>query len=484
MTEYPPMTSAEWDRVMSTLDALQSMDENANLPPLPEEQDKPELEWPPGVAGQLAQAIYYSSARPVRTVAIASALAILAGVCGKCWNTYTGAGLNLYIAVVARSGIGKEAISDAIPALIRASVKAGERDAPSFFTFNSMASGQGLIKYLGEAPYSCVLHVSGEFGHDIQFMAVDKSGHHATLRQQMTKLYSKSAPTSMTGGISYASLENNVSIEGSASYSVIGETTPGTFFEALNGKMMADGFLSRFVVIEYDGPRPPLNENRQPFPEVGVKWFSALVSQAAQQANREPLQVSSSPEARELLRAFDKHCDDHVNATEDESRRQMWNRAHLNALKVASLLAVADNYVAPTVTADQARWAISLVLRNIANMTGRLESGDVGDGDTARERKLVDVLRRYLLRPPAPSYKVPKGMRENGIVPLSYLVVRTSQHSAFYNHKLGQNWALRDTVRSLVEAGHLMDMKKDRLIESFNYHGQGYRILNLPDYGG
>lgn len=206
MAETPPrMTSEQWDSVIA---AMQLPKASPSLPAPAPQAAPAELDWPPGVLGQVAYAIYCNSARPVKTVAVASALALLAGVCGKSWNTYTGAGLNLYLAVVARSGVGKEAIADAIPALIRAASKAGEMHAASFYTFNSMASGQGLIKFMGDTPYSCVLHVSGEFGHDIQFMATDKTGPHATLRQQMTKLYSKSAPTSMAGGISYANLEN------------------------------------------------------------------------------------------------------------------------------------------------------------------------------------------------------------------------------------------------------------------------------------
>ncbi|HCZ00314.1 MAG: hypothetical protein A3D16_21010 [Rhodobacterales bacterium RIFCSPHIGHO2_02_FULL_62_130] len=263
MAELPPMTKEEWERFDRSL----KMAEETQAPvPVPQKAVVKELNWPPGVTGALAQAIYHNSARPVQTVAIATALAILAGVCGRGWITYTNAGLNLYLVVVARSGIGKEAIGDTIPTLVLDSVKQGERGASSFFTFKSMASGPGLFKAIADAPYACLLHVDGEFGHNVQFMATDKTGPHATLRQQMTRMYSKSAPNSMAGGIQRAKAEDSIEIEGSASYSIIGDTTPSTFYEALNGKMMADGFLSRFIVIEYHGQRPPLNENRQPLP--------------------------------------------------------------------------------------------------------------------------------------------------------------------------------------------------------------------------
>ena len=154
-------------------------------------------ESPSGIAGELARAIFDNSARSVKTVSMVSALAILAGVCGLNWITYTNAGLNLYLVLVAKSGIGKEGISDAISTLIKATVKHGERYASSFFTFRAMASGPGLFKAVADAPYQCLLHVDGEFGHNVQFMATNKNGSYATLRQQTTCLYTKSGPNSL-----------------------------------------------------------------------------------------------------------------------------------------------------------------------------------------------------------------------------------------------------------------------------------------------
>lgn len=450
----------------------------------PRQRKQQELDWPPGVAGHLAQAIYGNSARPVKTVAIAAALALLAGVCGRSWTTYTSAGLNLYIALVAKSGVGKEAIADAIPTLIKAALKEHEHNAPSFFTFRAMASGQGLMKFMADTPFACALHIDGEFGHNVQFMATDKTGPYATLRQQMTRMYSKSAPNSMAGGIQRASAEDSVEIDGSASYSVIGDTTPSTFYEALNGKMMADGFLSRFVVIEYEGPRPPLNENRQAFHPEAVKWFMMLVQQAVQRNSKEPTAVPVEPDALVVLQGFAARCDHNVNATEDETQRQLWSRAHLNALKIATLLSVADSWGVkpPMVTLAQAEWAIALVMRNVANMKGRLDGGDVGEGDSARERKLVAVLRHYLVNPVPASYKVPEAMWKRAIVPVSYLMIRTAQHAAFYNHRFEAKGALRDALRSMVDAGYLIELKKDAVIEEHGYFGQSYRILRLPDY--
>jgi hypothetical protein len=444
--------------------------------------DKPEplpgIDWPPGKAGDLAQLLFGHAIRPVKEVAIATALGILAGVCGRSWNTHTGAGLNLYIAFVARSGVGKEAIADGISTVIACAKRVGGIAVPAYFTFDSLASGQALIKQLLNAP--AVLHISGEFGHDIAFMATDKTGPHATLRQQMTRLYSKSGAGSIAGGIAYSDAASNASIEGSVSYSVIGESTPGTFFEALNGKMMADGFMSRFLIIEYDGPRPPENEARfQPADSFG-NWVAELAMEATRK--HVPTPTAPNEAAGVLLKQFSLECDNEINATEDEARRQMWNRAHLKALKVASLLAVADNHHVPAISAEQAQWSIDLVRRDIRGMSKRLDGGDVGDGDDTRRQKVLSCVRDWRMKELSPTYRNKRGwqaMQEDDIVPRAYLTNRLQSLPLFANHKLQAVAAVDQTIASLIRDGVLMPVEKTKVSGIYGTMGEAYRILRL-----
>jgi hypothetical protein len=436
------------------------------------------LLWPPGNVGGLALLMYQLSIRPVAEVSIATALATVAGVCGLGWNTHTGAGLNLYIAFVGRSGIGKEAIADGISKLMTATFLKGAIHAPSFFTFDSLASGQALVKQMAETP--CLLHISGEFGHDISYMAIDKTGPHATLRQQMTKLYTKSSAGSVAGGISYSNRESNVQIGGSVSYSIVGETTPGTFYEALNGSMMSDGFLSRFVVIEYEGQRPPENEHRGAVNKAWTDWFEKLVNAATSQTVVVP--AIPDEDAKQLYANFNLECDMQVNATQDEARRQMWNRAHLKALKVGALLAVADNHVSPTVTGAQAKWAIELVQRDIGGMTKRLMSGDIGGGDDTRRQKVQKCVREWLTEELSETYRKRNGwpeMKQASLVPRNYLTNRLQSLPLFANHRLGANAAMSAVLDGMVRDGLLRPIEKGRIRDMYGFSGEAYAVLWL-----
>lgn len=482
--DFSNPNSAEVFRAMQQLQSqaaplqLPQFPSGALVSPPPVRTASTPLSWPPGNVGGLALLMYHLSIRPVAEVSIATALAIVAGICGLGWNSHTGAGLNLYIAFVGRSGIGKEAIADGISKLMTASFLKGAIHAPSFFTFDSLASGQALVKQMAETP--CLLHISGEFGHDIAYMAIDKTGPHATLRQQMTKLYSKSSAGAVAGGISYSNRESNVQIGGSVSYSMIGETTPGTFYEALNGSMMSDGFMSRFVVIEYEGQRPPENDLRGSVSKEWTDWFERLVNAATAQTVAVP--AIPDEDAKLLYSKFNLECDMQVNSTQDEARRQMWNRAHLKALKVGSLLAVADNHISPVISGVHAQWSIELVQRDIGGMTRRLTSGDIGGGDDARRQKVQKCVREWLTEELPETYRKRSGwpeMKRASLVPRNYLTNRLQSLPLFSNHRLGANAAISSVLDGMVRDGLLRPIEKGRVRDMFGFHGEGYAVLWL-----
>jgi hypothetical protein len=439
------------------------------------------LPWPPGFTGHIARYVFSSAPRPVKEVAVVAALGLLAGICGKAWHIPK-SGLNLYVILVAKSAIGKEAMHNGISEI----TKACKRENPAFekfIDFTEYASGPALIKACVANP--CFVNVSGEWGRKLKRLGLEdgRDGPLQTLRTQMTNLYQKSGPTSMVGGIGYSATDNNVASVGGVSYSMIGETTPGTFYDSLTESMMEDGFMSRFLVIEYDGLRPEPNKLTLTAPDEYTKQaLNSIAQQADAMTSRDYSQlVSKTEEARLVMEQFERECDDRINGTNDESRRQMWNRAALKSLRVAALLAVADNWMTPCITLEQIQWAQLVVRNDIAIMGKRLDSGEVGQGDTTRERKVVSVMRDYLSKPVPSSYKVPEAMRLNSIVPRSYLQIRTQKASAFNNHKAGSNRALDEAIASMLSSGYILEAQKDKIAEAYNFHGKAYRILRLPD---
>lgn len=440
------------------------------------------LAWPPGLAGQIAYFIYQSAPRPVKEVAIVSALGFLAGVCGKAF-CIPQSGLNLYIVLIARSAVGKEAMHSGISALITA---AANRQPPvmRFVDFSDFASGPALKKAVAANP--SFVNVAGEWGHKLKRLAAEdgRDTPMNQLRHVMTDLFQKSGPASIVGGITYSNKESNIASVAGVAYSMIGESTPGKFYESLTESMMEDGFMSRFLLVEYDGLRPPLNTNpvREPSKALGDAVADLCTHAMTMLDRQDTVMVSRTEEAAKMMEAFERQCDEQINGTNDEMWRQMWNRASLKMMRVSALMAVADNWLNPIITKTHIDWALSLIHKDIAIMTKRIESGDIGMNDDSRERKIVKMLKEYLDAPVASSYGIPDELRKNSIIPRKFLQIRTARQVAFNSHRAGANTALDHTLRSMCDSGYIMEVDRNKMADQFNFHGKAYRILHIPNY--
>lgn len=454
----------------------------APVPPRMVAEGQSGLAWPPGFVGTIARFVYANSYLPIKEVSIVAALGLMAGLAGKAWHIPQ-SGLNLYIVLVARSAIGKEAMHSGIATIV-SSCQSKYPFFGNFIDFTEYASGPALVKACLSNP--CFVNVSGEWGRRLKRLATDeREGPLQTLRTQMTNLYQKSGPQSIAGGLGYSNAEASVASVAGVAYSLIGESTPGTFYEALTPSMMEDGFLSRFLIIGYDGDRPERNPSMLEAPDDALRdALIAIATQATDMIGRQTsMPVGRTEEAANIMAAFDSEAHAMITKTDDESRRQMWNRASLKALRVAALLAVGDHYLSPCITKAHIEWAISLIRQDITMMSKRLESGDIGSDDKARERKLVAVIKEFITRRDLPKgYKIPPKMQKDAIVPRTFLQLRTQQAAAFSNYKLGTVRALDDTISACISNGWMMECKQDKVVEMYSYHGKSYRILDLPDY--
>lgn len=459
----------------------------ANVPPVTPPGSS--LAFPPGFAGALAQFIYQAAPRPVAEVAVVGALGLLAGVCGREW-CIPGSGLNIYVVLIARSAIGKEAMHQGISKLV-AAARAQFPGAGEFVCFDDFASGPALVKYLINAP--CSVNVAGEIGHKFSAMANDKETAMRSLRRTMTNLYSKSGRDNVAGGIVYSNAESSVASTEGVAYSLIGESTPGTFFESITRGMMEDGFMSRFNVVEYTGDRPDKNPGRVDVPDPAiVAHLVALMTQAHTLRHRNLFQdVAFSPAAAVVLSDFERECDAAIRAAgDDESRRQMWNRAHLKVLRIAALLAVGDNHLHPSVRDDHAAWAISLVRADVAVFGKRIGNGDVGDGsDDGREGRIIELCRDYIQMKPeeVPNYaKKWESARAAGVVPRSYLQMKTQRLSAFEKHPRGHKFALDTALQTAIDNGRLFVMSPATAASShkLSFQGKLYGVLDLTSHRG
>ena len=438
------------------------------------------LEWPPGLVGAIAGFIYQSAPRPVKEVAIVAALGLMAGISGKAYNIGQ-TGFNLYIILIAQSAIGKEAMHSGIGHILNSPCG---HAVSRFVDYTDYVSGPALTKAVSN--FSSFVNVSGEWGKKLSRMADDKKeGAMQQLRTVMTHLYQKSGSSSVVGGLGYSDDKRDVSSVKGVAYSMIGETTPDTFYDSLTQSMMGDGFLSRFNIIEYEGERPP--QNKTPMMDVPSdisNALSAIATHCAQIVGHPGIaatQVKMEPEAEKLIEDFNLYCDTKIReAGKDESIRQIWNRAHLKVIRVAGVLAVSDNYQTPVVSTVHAKWALHLIEKDAGSMLNKILSGDIGADDHARFKKLMMLCQSYVTGKISQGYRYNKKMIKNSVITRQYLQTRTSQLRCFTDYRMGATMGMDHSVKSAVESGYLREVAKDTAIKEYNFHGRCFEIIDLP----
>lgn len=438
------------------------------------------LDWPPGLMGDLAKWLYSIAPRPVKEIAIISALAAFTGLAGRLFSI-SNSGLNLYLILVARSAVGKEAIHSGLSALIH-QVNLTSKNSDTLINFGKFVSAVSLSKYLVENP--CICNIVGEWGRILKRMAEDQvESQPSQMRTLMTELYQKSSSNNIIGNIRYSDKEKNIDAVHGVAFSMLGETTPDTLYEALTPSMMHDGFLSRFILVDYNGDRPPLNAVTS-IPALPAHIKGKVTELCAK--NLEPYHqrpVGFTPEAKSAFDEFDEMCDKKINSTDDEAFRQMWNRAHLKVLKVSALLAVASGDLKGEILVEleHVKWALTLIKSDIKLLNSKIVSGVIGAGDTTRERKMCDELKKYLAVRPTSGYKIRPGIWEGAYITWSYLKNKLFTNPVFNNHPQGHTRAMELTIQSLISSGIIEEVPRIIAKATLECTGKVYKIINLPD---
>lgn len=359
----------------------------------------PEMEGitkPGGLIGDVADYIYASAPRPVPEIALAGAIALVAGIAGRAYNI-SHTGLNQYVVLLAGTGTGKEAAASGMNRLVTA-LSGRVEDAVKYIGPSKFSSAPALLKHLSDVSNSFV-SVFGEFGMYLSQMSGERAaGYMVELRRAFLDLFGKSGRGQVMQSSVYSDSQKNSKNVTSPAFSFLGETTPERFYESLSEELISEGFLPRITVISYDGLRVPLNEGHADvkIPQDLLQRLSALAIQAQLlNAKNTPHDVLMTDDAKEIARQFNVDCDGFINASDaDEVTKQLWNRAHLKALKMAGLVAVGINQYSPTVTLDIMQWGIDVAKRDCNTIIERFKSGRIGkqtdeNGQIEHIRKLV-----------------------------------------------------------------------------------------------
>lgn len=436
------------------------------------------LTYPPGLVGDIARYIHDSSPRPVPEVAIAAALALCAGVAGRQYNI-SNTGLNLYVILLAKTGIGKEGGPQGIERIL-AETRKTIPIVDGFLGPAHFGSGQALIRALDKQ--QCFVSVLGEFGIEMQMISDPRAPEHRkAMKRFLLALYNKSGRDQILQPTAYSDSQKNTATIRAPALTIFGESTPETFYEGLSAVQIKEGLIPRFLIIEYLGERTEPNPNAfvAPSESLLARFAELVTTVAAMQANQSWLEVPVEVNAQQLLDNFNSECD-HRMYGQTEAVRQLWNRAHFKAMRIAALLAVADRPSAPVVSTRDVEWALQLVRHDVETILLRFEEGDVGHGESQQVAVVKKLLKDYVEKP----YEAFKGyqtvtpqVHRDRVIPVAYLQNRLQNIKAFYEDRRSLSLVLKDVLHYLEEAGVIQELNKEQKQERYNCRRQLFRVL-------
>jgi hypothetical protein len=470
--------SALSDQILSD-----SVSEAVGVPEIEASIESEHVDFPEGIVGKVAEYILASSHRPVRKIALAGALSFVAAVAGRAYNV-SDTGLNLYIMLLAATGRGKEAVSNGIDILM----SEVERTIPNVSSYVGpiAASAQGLIRYMSGPKQNSIVQMQGEVGLWLQDLCSPKASEHTKgYHRFLLDAYTKSGEGRTIKPIVYADAQKNTQVLKSPALTIFGDSTQSEFSKALSTSMISSGLLPRFLVIEYNGPRVPTNLKRAHLPPDDLlEDLCGLISQSETlNAVDKAMSVRADDDASRLLYEFDLYCDDKINKN-DEAVAQMWNRAHLKALKVSALIAVGCNPYDPEIKKSHALYAIDMIKAEVENMTKKFTSGEVAAADdenvqiVAMRKIIVDFVnsswdsaKKYL------SDKQ-KCFHDAKVIPYSYIQRRLGNVAAFQRDPKGSSFALHATLRTMCQTGEIAEIDASQAKNQFDSAAKCFAVMD------
>jgi hypothetical protein len=349
------------------------------------------------------------------------------------------------------------------------------RQAPVISDFrgpSQIASGQALIRVMADSESipSKFMFLS-EFGHMLQIISSrDATGADMKTRQVLLDMFSKSGWGSSIQESAYADKTNNTKVVYNPNLALMGDTTPQMLFANMNDKLIAEGFLPRFLYVEYDGPRTArnLSPSRIPAEDLVTRCITLTHQIMSLKQANQCMNITISPEAQLVLDNLSDWSDYQIEELKGQAMAEMWNRVHLMTLRLAGIVAVGNNMFEPTVTLEDAEWAQDIILRSLKTIALRAAEGQLSDSEAGLRQFVRSVAIDYykndvsgtLARRHRGRYKIYK---EHNLITFKYLSEKTEKEPMFLNTASTQSVLLAKTITALVKEGFLLEIDMHKL---------------------
>ena len=356
---------------VAALDAPVPVD-TVRIAKLPVYQPQPiNLLSPPGVLGLVTDWVNATARKPQPIFAVQTAIAFASTVLGRRFVTDQRNWSSLYLLNIGHSASGKEHAKKAVEDLLDA-CGMGNLIGPASYTSNS-----GLLSALHDQPSH--ITVIDEFGKELEQASIKNNARAQGTMKLLIEVWGRCDGTLRPQGYSTFGMNSSEKKDitdraiRNPALTLLGMTTPDSFFDTIGSAAARDGFLNRFLIVESDvGPQVSRMVKQIRVPEDVIWWAQAMqaastslidpTSPASTGWMPTPVEVAISSEATDLFVAFEAECIEKMKASADTGLMEMFGRTNEIAMKLALVVACTDHMSAPVVLqGPHAAWSIQYV---------------------------------------------------------------------------------------------------------------------------
>lgn len=340
----------------------------------------------PGVLGDLVDYAARTAIKPQPQFDVQAALAFGATVMGRRWITNYDNMSSLFFLNIGRTASGKEHAKRVIE---RALDEAGlfELVGPSGYT-----SSSGVLFTLQGKPNH--ITIIDEFGIMLESSKAVGSVHKRDALKLMMEAWGRQTGNLQASGFSTAGMNKSQKeamrvIIRNPSLTVLGMTTPDSFYDALSSKDVASGFLNRFLIVEsYTGRQLSRRPERMAVPQRVIDWAQAhaeandgdaILTDQGEEFPPVPIMVPFTPAAETMLLDLEKEILATQEAQKSETLASMLDRRREITMRLALIVArsLGDDEIGP----EAVQWAMDYTQaysqETITTVRYRLAEGEI-----------------------------------------------------------------------------------------------------------
>jgi hypothetical protein len=432
------------------------------------------IPWPPGLLGDLATSVYNAQPYQNQTVAVATALGIVAGVAGRKFNI-SQTGLNLYLTILMESGAGKDSIARFANNFLGHFNELGT--SLKFMGPKRFTGPSGIIKTLKDnRSQLCIFTEAG-------FMFKSSAGDQAGIIRTILDLYTKSGFMDYSGAEVYSSTENSLPILRAPSLTIINEATPGTFLEVLNDRNAAmTGELARMNIFRVSGAKPFFNDDVNfSIPTPLVERFSTLLRICLQSLHADDPQAYHF-ELPSQFREYANYCVSCENKAREEQNEiaaTTYSRLAVKCLKLSAICALlnpnslaldslVDMQTNPlTISQEDWAWAMSVCDAEIVGLATMWKGISNSDLDSLVDDVIMPVVTKFFAgHYTHPSMQLPQEYKLKGIFSYSLInqIIRFSARLKKLPTAKGYS-PLQTALNYMCDIGLLKPVSDEELIQ-------------------